>query len=384
MHLLPVRTLYPVCDSVQVMTNPSSENTPLLADDHHPHNALFKRLDSCHDMEYIHDRPKCPRRRCIRTHLTHATLPAGHGHPCHHHMQSPALLLRLEHAIEHGFGRVATAIHQFFKSKRLEAVHLPPAESPYFTVVAVFIIAILTMLAMTAVSPTLLLFMNYSGFTSETNISPYVIASSLSSAIPIFSNIALGAIASRFGPGHALSFGASMAAFGTLIFMFSNDSLFAFLVGYALYAISNSLRVIRVSILTKVVPEEERTTVLATHALMTPIGATIGPMVWIAMQTYRGSLSILGGLLEVNRFTLNYTTVFAVLLSITATASLMLSDVPSDTASRSSERISSGDTQEEGDAVQEVTIHYSNGGEQVVNLDQYRKRVFRFFCGTLT
>lgn len=362
------------------MNESSTEATPLLADEDHPHTALFDELDAEHDKNHAHDQPACPYHRAVKRHLTYATLPAGCGHPIHHHLQSPALILRLQQSIEHGFGKVFHAVRSFFKTKHLEAVYLA-TDPTYHTVVAVFIIAILTMLSMAALGPTLLLFMNHTGFTTPTDISPYVIATAIASAVPIVSNIGLGFIASRVGPGHALSVGAALSAFGLLVVIFSESSVIIFFIGYGIYSIVNSLRVVRVSILSKVVPENERTTVLATHALMTPLGALMGPVVWIVAQTYRGTVPTLSGLLEINRFTLTYAVVCAVLLSISATASFTLADIAPDRSAAPSTAHSENAGQSDHEGAQDVTLHYSSGGEEVVNLHQYRTRVFRYFCG---
>eukprot|EP00177_Eucheuma_denticulatum_P001658 GFKZ01002985.1.p1 GENE.GFKZ01002985.1~~GFKZ01002985.1.p1 ORF type:complete len:589 (-),score=63.27 GFKZ01002985.1:540-2210(-) len=361
------------------MPDESAERTPLLQDDHHPHTALFSKLDSCHDHNYIHDAPPCSAHRAVKRHLTQATLPCGHGHPVHHHLQSPALLLRLQQSLDHGFRSVFHAIRSFFKAKRVEALHLS-TDPTYRIVTPVLVIAILTMLSMTAISPSVLLFMNHSGFTTAHSISPYVFASALSSAVPILSNILLGSLASRFGPGHALSLAAAISALGLLIVILSHRSLVVFLLGYALYAICNSLRIIRVAVLSKVVPVHERTTVLATHALMTPIGACAGPLVWILAQTYRPSFPVLGGLVEINRFTIDYAVVLALLFAIVTISNLALADVAPDDRAR---RGDGGGGQGADGVLRQVTIQYESGVEEVVNLQRYRTRVFQYFCGIM-
>lgn len=365
------------------MSKTDVESTPLLCTEAESGGAFFEKLDAESEKKFLRDHPKCRRRRRVKTHLTHATLPAGHGHPVHHHLQSPSLLLRMEQAIEQGFWTVTCNIHAFFKAKRLEASE---QDSSYPIVVTVFVIAVLTMLTMTAIGPTVLLYMNHAGFTHATDISSYVIASSLSSAVPIASNIILGTIGSRFGPGRALSVGALTAALGLVIVLVSRSSLFLFFVGYGLYSVANSLRVIRISILSKVVPENERTTVLATHALMTPIGALMGPLVWIGFQTYRGEAPLLGGLLTFNRFSLDYSVACFALLAIAVIAALRLTSiVPANAGNgNGSNGESAGTNGASGDDSegQEVTIHYADGTEDVVNLQRYRQRVFLYFCGT--
>lgn len=371
------------------MGNTQEETTPLLPPDDDAHSALFDKLEYHLDKDHIHDVPVTPRVKHVKNHLTHATLPAGHGHPMHHHLQSPALLLRLEQAIEHGFTKVVHAIKCFFKSKVATPTRDERMQSTYTVVLSVFVIAVLTMLAMTAVGPTLLLYMNHAGYTNAENISAYVLASAISTAVPIASNIILGFVASRFGPGRSIAFGSAFSALGMLIVILSRESILFFFIGYAMYSCCNSLRVIRVSLLTKVVPENERTTVLATHALMTPIGALMGPLLWIAIQTYRGSVPLLGGAVHFNRFTIDYSFACTALLTIAIVAVTMLHhivavDGSSDGVASASAGSGADNSLEAGEGPHEVTLHYTSGQEEVVNLDRYKKNVFWYFCGMLS
>lgn len=229
------------------------------------------------------------------------------------------------------------------------------------------------MLVMTSISPTLLLYMNHAGFTDQKHIAPYVTASAFSSAVPIFTNVLFGRIASASGPGNALVVAALFPALGLLIVVLSRNSLILFYIGYAMYASCNSLRTIRVSILTKVVPEHERTTVLATHALMTPIGALIGPLLWILISQYRSSFNIT--FLTFDRFSITYLIAVGTLLAIAAISVVLLGRI---VAIDGTGDATGADV--EPDSLGDVVIHRLDGRDSTVNLDEYRNAVFRYFC----
>lgn len=357
----------------------AGESTPLVIpciphlDPDHPHAVLFDRIDSEHCPDDVHDHPECPKKFAVKQKLRSAVSPSGFGHPvlAQPELQSPALLLRCKQSIEHGFSDVSSASHSLYQT--VSKSEHPYAQSIYPVVLTVFGIAILTMVTMTAISPSLLLYMNYVGYTSPVVITPFVISSALQNAVPVFSTVMLGRLASMMGPGTALAVGSLVSAVGILIFAVARDNLWMFFFGYGLYAASNSLRVIRVAILSKVVPLKQRTTVLATHALMTPLGALVGPMLWIFFSTYRGTLS--WGVFQIDRFSMAYGTAAFSLLLITLVSVTLLRRIPTPGGD--------GQGRDEDEELHDATIHMSDGSDQVVSLEQYRKRIFIYFCGKL-
>lgn len=382
----------------------SHESSPLLAhrnpctsdDTHDLHAAVFTSLDASHHHDHVHDHAPSPDIRRVKAHLISATSPPGHGHPLHHHLQSPALLLRLRQSFDHGFHEVWAAVRHGVKSI---PKHLPTSSSstisissapssPRTAMRAVFVLAVLTMLAMTSVSPTLLLFMNVSGYTTPVHITPYVTASALSTASPVVSNLLITALASHIGPGRALMFGALVATIGLVVMALARGSLFIFLAAYAVYASSNSLRVVRVALLSKVVSPETRTSVLATHALMTPIGALIGPLIWIVCQTYRGQLTLFGWFI-IDRFSMAYFIAALAFLIIAIVAALFLTRFVTfghehdaeqiQSAGSSQQQIPSGSDSHSGH-LHPTVLHYSDGHDQAIDLQLYRNHVFQYFC----
>lgn len=375
----------------------SAESTPLLAPRQAPlreanadlHDLVLSELDSSYSHDDVHDHPPTPNVHRVRTQLSTAATAPGHGHPAasDHHLASPALLLRLRQSVDHGFHTIWKAVLNSLKPHRSNnSSNAQSSRAKRYTLVrSVFIIAFLTMLSMTSLSPTLLLFMNEATFTSPTHITPYVTASALATTAPIVSNILLTSLASHFGPGRALAVGAMIAAFGMVLVVLSRGILALFYIGYTLYSMCNSLRIVRVSLLSKIVPPEERTTVLATHALMTPVGALVGPTIWIIAQNYRGSFRFLDWIV-VDRFTLTYMVTISSFLIIALIALSSLQHLVAYTNNNSQnddQNINdSGADHDEGFHYGDVIIRFSDGHSTTVNLQRYRNKVFVYFCCT--
>lgn len=363
-----------------------------------PDQHFLHALDSELDPDHVLDHPPSPNVRKVTQHLLNACSTQGIGHGTAH---SPALLLRLRQSVDHGFRNVWSSVTHIFPKKNnpettnKSVPHLQHQPSQrdrvrYANIRTVLVIAVLTMIAMMSVSPTLLLYMNELGFTSPTNISPYVIASSLSTAVPIVSNIALTSLASKVGPGMALAYGSLVSLFGLFCLVMARKSLLLFMIGFGLYTSNNSFRVVRVSLLSKVVAPEHRTTVLATHALMTPLGAMAGPLIWIAAQTYRGSTPFLNGIFVFDRFSINYIATLFVLLAIYILSTTKLRHIipyaTNEEEEEDTEHVDGGEVnnsgadENEGQTVQPVIIHFADGHQQTVDLRKYRSTVFIFFC----
>lgn len=371
------------------------EDTPLLAGAHVRSpaacDALLRKLDSVESYDEVHDEPPSPHVHRVKSALQAMSGAPGLGHPLTAHAQSPALVLRMRHALDNGVHVVLSGMHAHLRPPTAASSGVRARRR---VVRAVFVVAVLTMLAMTSLSPTLLLFMNQSGFTSAADISPYVKAAALATAIPIVSNIVLTALAGRLGPGRALSVGALVAAAGLVLMMVVRRSLLMFYLGYALYACCNSFRVIRVSLLSKVVPPAERTTVLAAHALMTPIGALLGPSLWLVAQMYRERVVVLGFVID--RFSITYASTVLAFGGIIAVSLLSLTRiVPHDAEEQSEEEGGAEDSGEApvtreqsgadsiapADALHGTVLQFADGRRLAVDLRTYKNFVFVFFCG---
>ncbi|CAN8062662.1 unnamed protein product [Agarophyton chilense] len=311
----------------------SSEISPLLPTSSNPIGIRNR------DKKFVFDEPQsptCPRlKECMLSTLS----PSGHGHPMYHHLQSSTLLGQIECALQKGLHHIVHKLRlmQFF----------PKSEGSNHEVDSTRSV----------------------NFTSPTNIKPYVTASAIASAVPIASNIIFGRVASSIGPANALTVVALTAAIGMGLILVIRSTLLVFFIGYGLYSASNSMRIIRLSMLSQIVPENKRTTVLATHALMTPIGALIGPIVWIFFSRFQGSLEY--GSFIVDRFSMTYFSAFAILMFIAVLSALTLQKV----------HVIEGNQSKRGfQEPRQVTIHAQDGTDTTVNINQFRSRVFAYFC----
>eukprot|EP00178_Gracilaria_changii_P013555 TRINITY_DN38285_c0_g1_i1.p1 TRINITY_DN38285_c0_g1~~TRINITY_DN38285_c0_g1_i1.p1 ORF type:complete len:493 (+),score=63.94 TRINITY_DN38285_c0_g1_i1:94-1479(+) len=171
-------------------------------------------------------------------------------------------------------------------------------------VVVVLLMAICTMLVISCVDWTLLLFLNHGTSLLNTH-DVYFTATAFALLAPVCANSILGILSVRFGSGVTLCFCYLVVAFGMLIMTLFRNSLILFYVAYESYALCTTLRIVRLSIIAQVVPARTRTTVMAIHQLMAPIGAVLGPALWLLIQKWRGSFT-LAGWMVVDRFFVNY------------------------------------------------------------------------------
>lgn len=245
-----------------------------------------------------------------------------------------------------------------------------PKQTSYQTLItSLLLLSFLSMTSMTAISPTVLLYMNASSFTAG-SIQPYINAFAIFTTIPIFSNLALSHYASTHGPGRAILLNSLLAAAGIFIIILAPTSLFFFYVGYALFATSNSHRVLRVAALSKIVPPEQRTTVLATHALMIPLGGLAGPLIWILAQNYRDSINIAA--LRIDRFSINY--------AVAALIFIVMAYISYRTLLGSSIGISTGADTHRHMTFHPATVTTSSGVTRTIDLASYRKKTLVYFC----
>ncbi|PXF41815.1 hypothetical protein BWQ96_08463 [Gracilariopsis chorda] len=336
---------------------PSTEVSPLLPKGSDAH-CILQGVDEACLKKFTYDDPLCPICPRPRQYLQSCTSPCGYGYPMHHHLQSPS----------HGFSFLVEKLKllRFFPQQKPKATDVPSSQRFVFIV---FILAVLTMVCMAIVSPTMVLYMNYVHFTSSTNITAYVTASAIASAVPVVSNIVFGRIASSIGPANALVLLGMLSALGMLLVFSMRSALWVFFLGYGLYSASLSMRIIRISILSQIVPEDKRTTVLATHSLMTPVGALVGPLGWIVLSRYKGSFSL--GPLTIDRFALAYGTAATILVIISLISATRLRGIPTPEGNGSRDHF---------EPPSHVTIQTQNGDTTRVNLHEFRSQVFGYFC----
>lgn len=171
-------------------------------------------------------------------------------------------------------------------------------------VVIVLVMAICTMIVISCIDWTLLLYLNHTSLVPNTD-AYYITASAFALCAPIVLNPILGLLSFRFGSGVTLSYGYIVVAFGILLIILFRSSPTIFMIGYLLYAPLTTYRIVRLSILAEIVSLNNRTAIMALHQLMAPVGAFLSPMLWIYVQRWKGERN-LGHFLAIDRFTAYY------------------------------------------------------------------------------
>jgi hypothetical protein len=155
-----------------------------------------------------------------------------------------------------------------------------------------------------------------------------------------------------------------------------------------------SLKTIRTLIIAEYVPHEFRTEVMSLHALMTPLGALIGPLVWLLVERYPAD-HLLVGSLRVNKYTLDYGVATCILLVIASIAMVRLGRLPGQQHAHSLSSDSSGEIGEreplngsengttalasQHESSDYIHVSLTDGREFDVNPDRYRRRIFIYF-----
>jgi MFS family permease len=152
----------------------------------------------------------------------------------------------------------------------------------------IYVLAFLTMALMTTVTPTVLLFLNDVGFTSSADVHFYIVVSVIGSIVPVLSNVGLAHLSDLVGPGHALSLSCVLVGAGLLCMAVVRSSKLMFALAYTAYSLGQSLRIIRTLVIAHVVPESKRTHSMSMHALSTPLGALVGPVIWLVIERFAG------------------------------------------------------------------------------------------------
>lgn len=171
---------------------------------------------------------------------------------------------------------------------------------------ALLLIASTTLCIVFLVDGTLLLYLNQLQYTTPTNPSFYVISTAIGLLLRAPVNLLLGQLGSRYGSGRTLSVTFLIIFIGLLSLTFAHVSRSIFLTGYLLYSLISAGRVLRISLISDLVDDDQRTTSMALHQLMTPLANLLGPFIWIIIQKWQGEFVLGKGLVIMNRFAVNY------------------------------------------------------------------------------
>lgn len=251
-------------------------------------------------------------------------------------------------------------------AERRSGIAALPAESQR-AVYVVYAMAFLSMALMTTVTPTLLLYMRHVGFAARGDLQFYVAVSVIGTSVPVVMHVLLSKLADIYGAPRSLSFACLAVALGLLGMAVFDDSRHLFAAAYLSFSVAQSLRPVRTIILSDISTDESRTEIMSLHALMTPLGAMVGPLVWLAVQKYQDDWLLLGTL-RVNKYTLDYFVAGFFALCIGAVAALLL---PADTSSRAvghESPLSTGDGGGTSGGVAPQKVMYDAKGEEIIHV----------------
>lgn len=158
---------------------------------------------------------------------------------------------------------------------------------------------------------------------SATRITLCVSASAIDAGTPRIYNLMAISIFFNVSSDRALALGAFPAATGVIISMLSRGVILLLYLAYQLYSVSNTVGIVRNSLLATIVALQERASVLAFHALMTLIRALINPVIWFLTQNHRNNIRHLHYIVSDN-FIINYIATVSALLILLFVALISL------------------------------------------------------------
>lgn len=139
-----------------------------------------------------------------------------------------------------------------------------------------------------------LLFLNHINFTDNHHHSFFVLTSALEYAVPIVANIPLSYFATKSGVRTVLTFSYLVIAVGLFSFVLCRASRLLYIFGVACFSLFWSTRIIRMSLVARLVSPNYRTTAIAGHQFMLACGTNLGPACWYLSQLWRGRFSFFG------------------------------------------------------------------------------------------
>lgn len=180
------------------------------------------------------------------------------------------------------------------------------------------------MLASRLVEQTLLLFMIQAKLIEDQTASFYVITKAMYLLVPIVAAVLLGDMAVRIGTGPAFAVCHVIIAVGIFTMAVSRGNHITFFIGYTLFAFFAALRVLRFTLVGQMVPPRHRTFTLAALQATVPVAMTMGPMLWLLFQSWRGEVKIFPPYLVADRFLLTQSTAFVITIALALMAYFVL------------------------------------------------------------
>lgn len=178
-----------------------------------------------------------------------------------------------------------------------------------------------------------LLFLNHINFTDSQHHTFYVLTSALEYAVPLVANIPLSYCATKYGARVVVTYSYLIISLGMLSFIICRTSRALYISGVIFFSFFWSNRIIRISLVARIVSADHRTTAIAGHQFMLACGSALGPICWYIAQLWRGSFSVFGVVFD--RFTVLFILNGILQCTMSFTSYLSLPD------SRLAERITS-------------------------------------------
>lgn len=245
----------------------------------------------------------------------------------------------------------------------------------------IFILAFLTNVLYISAKPIQLLYLQYNEFATASDISFFVWVQIIDSGVPFFGHSLLGALSARIGVRRTLCILSFCAMTGLLLIaqVSSSRSRVVYMGGYTIFCVGQSIRVVRTIFITENVPPAQRTSIIAMHDIAGPLGAILGPALWILCENYAADIPVFG-LFRLNRYTLTYTTGIIIAVAIGTISWLGLKEIMSganDEDGGVKINSSSNNNHEVGPDV--VPVELNDGRVILVNTARYSRGVFIFF-----
>jgi len=220
------------------------------------------------------------------------------------------------------------SIRRKFKPPRLDGDGEPMERLPPSVVREVrvlYVLASLTGGMLTTCTPMLLYYLQYIGYATTTDVSYFVLISSIQTAVPVAGHASLGMMCSRYGARRTVCLTALLAACALCILAYSRESRWVFAAAFIFHSFSRSIRVARTVRIAEIVPAHARTHVMSIHMFCSPLGSAIGPMIWLLCSQFSGDFHLFSSL-YLNKFTLDYFAAAGLAASIALISYIGLSD----------------------------------------------------------
>lgn len=152
-----------------------------------------------------------------------------------------------------------------------------------YPVLVLFFFASAGMFVQSSMTWTLLPYMESVGYHSVTL---YIRIAAIPILIPAMSSSLLAFISAKYGAAITMVFGHLAVAFGILLVLTLPQYLPALFAGTILLAMVEGMRIVRIGAISDLVSSERRTSTMAVHFFMSPLGAVFGPLAWLAIGSY--------------------------------------------------------------------------------------------------